>query len=472
MIYIDRESSLLLYEQIYRQIKDGIESEDMRQGTKLPGIRSLAKTLGVARNTVEKAYTQLSVEGYIYPKAGSGYLVDDWERGAGKKEKIRNIPAVIKTETTQSGKNIILYDFQYGDFPEYYFPAALWKKYTVKALFSAAQPGIQKYQDKQGNLSLRQELRNYLHQSRGVSCEESQIVIGCGLHHSLDILCKIFRDNKNMAMEEPGYYGVREAFQNNEISLRYLPAGKNGLDLHTLETMDVSAVYVTPSHQFPLGTVMTIAKRRRLLKWAVENKAYIIEDDYDSEYRYDANPVPSLQSLDEDSRVIYIGTFSKSLSPSLRVNYMVLPKQLLAVYHQMFSSYASPVSWLTQEVLAEYLASGRYLWHVRKMCAAYRRKQDVLIQELTGQFGKQIRLHGKGAGLHFILEFPKGTKASDLIRRAREAGVLVYSVEPFWGQAGRCPQNLLFMGYSLLDEQEIREGVRILYQVWKKRISR
>ncbi|MFT3985414.1 MAG: PLP-dependent aminotransferase family protein [Lachnospiraceae bacterium] len=467
MIYIDKDANSSLYEQVYMQIKSGIVSGRIPKGTRLPGIRTLSKTLGVARNTVNKAYTQLAVEGYLSPRKGSGFLVEGGEDTPFRKMEC-SAPSDSGThdDLSQVNPGRIEYDFQYGNFPNSCFPCAAWKKHTAAVLRATASSGLTQYSDKQGNLSLRQELRTYLHHSRGVCCLEEQIVIGCGLHYSLDILCKLFENHRKVAMEEPGYNGARELFKNNGFSFHVLAADKEGLDLSSLKSADVCAAYVTPSHQFPYGSVLSIYKRKSLLKWAVESSSYIIEDDYDSEYRYDVNPVPSLQSLDGNDRVIYIGTFSKSLSPALRVNYMVLPKRLLAEYHRLFSSYSSPVSWLTQEVLSGYLAAGEYAQHVRKMCSVYRKRHDVFVQECAEQFGNKVALHGRGAGLHFLLEFPDGTNIEQLIEKAEKAGVRVYSVQPFWNHSDGCPDHLVFMGYSLLDERKIREGLQMLHHVW------
>ncbi|WP_019850284.1 PLP-dependent aminotransferase family protein [Desulfitobacterium sp. PCE1] len=467
MIYIDKEMDTPLYEQIYRQIQEDIISGNLSPGTLLPGIRTLSKTLGVARNTVDKAYTQLAVEGYICPRKGAGFAIESI-RDSKRSGEIQNLSCAVTDDSGhETEERNLPYDFQYGSFPDECFPKAAWKKYMLEVLSSPDSSSyMTQYQDKQGNRSLRCELRNYLYQTRGVVCTEAQILIGCGLHYSLDSLCKLFASHKRIAMEEPGYNGAKEVFQNNGFLIRHIPSTQDGLDFSGLKTLDVPAVYVTPSHQFPYGTVLPISKRRELLEWAAEENAYIIEDDYDSEYRYDANPVPSLQSIDGNDRVIYIGTFSKSLSPSLRINYMVVPKHLLGAYHQMFSSYSSPVTWLTQEVLARFLRSGDYTRHVRRMCAVYRKRHDIFVQQLSKQFGPKIVLHGQGAGLHFLLEFSDGVHADRLILTAKKAGVRVYPVTPFWSVSEACPPNMLFAGYSLLNEGQIQGGIRLLKQAW------
>ncbi|BCJ93514.1 transcriptional regulator [Anaerocolumna cellulosilytica] len=465
MIYIDKESGRPLYEQIYTQIQRDIILGNIPQGTILPGIRTLSKTLGVARNTVEKAYTQLAVEGYTYSQKGAGFIVECTGKMNVVKQ-LENLPLVVSDKPSHEKISVnLLYDFQYGNFSDQCFPKVTWRKRMLEVLSSPYSIHMAQYSNRQGNFSLRNELRQYLHQTRGVFCTEDQIIIGSGLHYSLDILSKLL-GNKSIAMEEPGYYGAREVFHNNGLRIYPIPSLKEGLDFTQLSELDVSAVYVTPSHQFPYGTVLPISKRQELLEWAVEKNTYIVEDDYDSEYRYDANPVPSLQSIDCNDRVIYLGTFSKSLSPSLRVNYMVLPRHLLPTYHKMFSTYSSPVAWLTQEVLAVFLHSGDYARHVRRMCATFRKRHDTFLQEMSSQFGEKIAIYGKGAGLHFLLEFLDGSNADTCIQKAEEAGIRIYSIKPFWSNQEACPQNILFAGYSLLDEHQIREVLPLLKQIW------
>ncbi|MBU5591686.1 PLP-dependent aminotransferase family protein [Clostridium sp. MSJ-4] len=467
MIYIQENSNDPMYLQIYRQIKDDIEQENIVHGERLPGIRTLAQTLGIGRNTVSQAYTQLAVEGYIQARHGSGFFVLDASNKVMERNYVLQDTNSLSVERSELKQPVSLYDFQYGGLTYEQFPFKLWRKYTSQILLSPQKDVVNQYPDKQGDLLLRQEIKKYLHRSRGMVCCEEQIIIGSGLHYSLDILCKILRkENNTIAMEEPGYNGARDVFINNNYNLYPIPANKDGLILSSIHGSGACAAYVTPSHQFPYGTVMPIFQRKELLNWAIDSDAYVIEDDYDSELRYDANPVPALHSLDTEDRTIYIGTFSKSLSPSLRVNYMVLPVQLLARYYSMFHSYNSPASWLTQRVLGAYMRDGNYEIHVRKMCLTYKRRHDVFVQEATKIFGRKVILHGRGAGLHFILEFPDGKEEEWLIKQAEKVGVKVYSMIPFWNHRNDCPRNIIFAGYSLLSEQQIREGIALLKSAW------
>lgn len=473
MIYIQENSNDPIYLQIYRQVKKDIEQGNIVYGERLPGIRTLAQTLDIARNTVSRAYAQLAVEGYIQARHGSGFFVLDTSNKVTEVDYEPQDTNALSVEISELNQPVCPYDFQYGELSYEQFPFKLWRKYTSQILLSPQKGVVNQYPDKQGDLLLRQEIKKYLHRSRGMVCCEEQIIIGCGLHHSLDILCKLLRkENNTIAMEEPGFSGARDVFINNNYNLHSLPASKDGLILSSIHRSSACAAYVTPSHQFPYGTVMPIFQRKELLNWANDNASYIIEDDYDSELRYDTNPVPALHSLDTNDRTIYMGTFSKSLSPSLRVNYMVLPVRLLTMYYSLFHSYNSPVSWVTQRILAEYMRDENYERHVRKMCITYKRRHDVFIQEATEMFGSKVILHGRGAGLHFVLEFPGGEEQDWLIKQAEKVGVKVYPMIPFWNDRNACPQNLLFAGYSLLSEQQIRKGIALLKSAWFGALSK
>ncbi len=463
MIYIDKNSHESFYMQIYSQIKEGILSGKIVTGEKLPGIRSLSKDIGVARNTVEKAYAQLSLEGYIESKPGSGFVVQNTGIGFFIHRPDKSDIGGIKEEAKREKYK---YDFQYGALPMDKFPVKLWKQYTANALSSMVSEKIDQYQDNLGDYMLREELKKYLYRSRGVICSSEQIIVSCGLHYCIEIICRLLGEKKTIAFEEPGYLGPRDVFIKNNYTIEPIYADEKGIDLSSLNASKASGAYVTCSHQFPYGTVMSIKKRRQLLQWASENDAYIIEDDYDSEFRYDSNPVPSLQSIDKFDRVIYVGTFSKSLSPSMRVNYLVLPNRLLPKYHERYKGYACPVSWITQRILASFIENEDYERHTRKMAIICKKKHDKFVQIAEQLMGDKIRLYGKGSGLHFIMEFPSEQKQDRLIEKAAVKGVKVYPTKPFWNNKSMYKENTLFMGYGMMTELEIEEGLKILHKAW------
>ena len=359
------------------------------------------------------------------------------------------------------------YNFQYGIFDDSIFPYSLWKRLTAEALLSIDSKKINFYNHKQGELDLRMEIMNYLKTFRGVSCSADQIIICSGNQHALDLICKIFsKCDLKVAFEEPGYDGARIVFENNNFEIHPIPVKSHGIDILKLENSSAKLVYITPSHQFPTGVVMPIQNRIHLLYWAAENNGVIIEDDYDSEFRYHSRPIPSLQSIDKNERVIYLGTFSKALSPGLRMSYMILPKWLLPKYNEMFGGYYPTVPWLQQKILSLYMAGGHWERHLRKARLSYKKKHDTLIQMLTSLMGDKVIIHGSNAGLHIVLEFLNGENQDWLIEVAKTSKIKVYPISPFWHIKESYSNNMILMGFSMLNEEEIIEAITILDKVW------
>ncbi len=462
MIYIQKNSAEPYYMQIYHQLKEGILSGKIMPNEKLPGIRSLAKTIGVGRNTVDKAYAQLVVEGYLESRAGSGFLVQH----IGTEFLYRqSYPEAEKQQFFKNKQNQFRYDFQYGGLPLDQFPIKLWKQYTDDALVSMMAQNNHHHQNTSGDDMLKRELKTYLYRSRGVVCDEEQIIISCGLPYCIEIICNLLKAQV-IVYEEPGYPGARDIFIKNNAQIALVTADETGVDLSSLNNLQASAIYVTCSHQFPYGTVLPIQKRRQLLEWASWRDAFVIEDDYDSEFRYDANPVPSLQAIDKDDRVIYIGTFSKALSPSMRVNFMVLPKRLLYSYQERYQGYPCPVSWITQRILANFIAHGDYERHIRRMTLICKKKHDHFIRIADQWLGEKIKVYGKGSGLHFFIEIDDNRKTEELIGLASKNEVGIYAAESFWYDKSRKKKQVLFLGYANLTEAEIEEGIIRLYNAW------
>ena len=486
MIYINNASKMPIYQQIYEQLKEEIITGTLKEGNRLTSTRVLAKNLCVARNTVENAYSQLCLEGYVLNKPGSGFIVqninDDLlsypnisfnksRTSAPLHRKNADHQSLSGEQETFSSTHdesaVYKYNFQYGNLDNAAFPYSLWRRFTVEALSSIDAHKINFYNDKQGELDLRIEIMKYLQESRGVSCIPDQIVLCCGIQYALDLVCKLFpADSRKLAMEEPGYDGARSVFENNGFEIIPILVKSDGMSIYELERSSSRLTYITPSHQFPSGVVMTIQNRIHLLHWATQKDGIIIEDDYDSEFRYYARPIPALQSIDNNGRVIYIGTFSKALSPGLRMSYMILPKWLLPKYHTIFAGYYSTIPWLQQKIVSLYMAGGHWERHIRKVCLSNKKKHDILIQIITQLMGDKVIIHGNNAGLHIVLEFVNGEKQKWLIEKAREYQVKVYSTSPFWYIKGNCSENSILMGFSMLSEKEIVDGITLLNKAW------
>lgn len=468
MVFIDRNSKEPLYMQIYLQIKKEILDGSRKEGEVLEGTRGLAKTLHVSRNTVDCAYSQLLAEGYIASKKGIGYYVMKVPQIKVGNRKIPNRLSIGKKPAELAAKHQVSYDLTNSSYTSDLFPKRLWRRYTLECLDRLDQEArISSYQDKQGELYLRKNLLSYLKRIRGVCCDESQIIITCGIQQSLEYICKLLSCNKaTILMEEPGFDKAVSVFANNGIGVQTVPVDKKGIVVSKLPPIDhVSAIYSTPSHQFPTGATLSIGRRYELLEWAKERNIYIIEDDFDSELRYYHKPIPSLQSIDSDNRVIYLGTFSKTLSPSIRMGYMILPPQLLEIYNDLFRTYNASVPLLNQYVIGRLIETGDYERHIRRLNNVFRKRLELFLAEFS-EVKDKIDISGNGSGQYFLLKFSEKVKQEELIERALEQGVRVYSTMRFWQDKAACPPNTLFLGFSKIKLEDIPDCVARLKKAW------
>ncbi|MBB6218337.1 GntR family transcriptional regulator/MocR family aminotransferase [Anaerosolibacter carboniphilus] len=473
MIILKNDVRTPLYIQIYEQLKEEIITGALPDGSKLPSTRHLAEMLAVGRNTVENAYLQLASEGYVESRIGSGFFVQnihDMMRLANE-EKHHELPIIVSSTEKNNMHKIYPYNFEYGHLSSQDFPLNIWRKVSTKALASLTADDMTMYCDRKGELQLRKDLADYLRRSRGVSCDPEQIILCSGFEYAISLLSQLLQKTfDQIALEDPGYSGARDIFKNN--GLKVVPVGieKDGVNVKELEKSFAKMVYVTPSHQFPSGVVMPIQKRLLLLDWARQNNGVIIEDDYDSELRYNSRPIPSISSVARNEDVIYIGTMSKALSPSLRISYMVLPQKWMTRYDEEFKMYQSPVSLLQQRILQEYIHSGHWERHLRKVCIANKKKHDLLIRTIQELMGNKVIIHGKNAGLHILLESTQGLKEKEMIEKAREHGVLVYPVSMFWIDKSRYPDNMVLLGFGNVSENDIVEGIKQLAQAWENTV--
>lgn len=482
MIVLDTEAADPLYMQIYRQLKGQILSGSIPEGSRLPSTRGLAGALNVSRNTVESAYAQLFSEGYVSGRRGSGFIVEgtetyDFARAASPAYKTPADSGSRKLNPNADRADIkigqetpvpISVDFRYGVLEPAYFPMRQWRRLTAKCLAAAEGDIMMEYSDGKGDMGLRTEIMKHIAKTRGVVCEPGQIIVSAGIHHSLSLLCQLFREHiSGIGMEDPGFIWANQILANQGCTVFPIGLDKDGIRLDELEESQVNAVYVTPSHQFPMGAVLPIQRRLQLLQWAKRKDGIIIEDDYDSELRYNSKPIPSIQSIDTAGNVVYIGTFSKSLSPSLRVNYLVLPRRWMEVYDRKFSWYQSPVSLLQQLTLRAFLEEGYWDRHLRRVTHSGKRKHDLLLRSIQDMLGSRFLLHGKNAGFHIVLESTAGHKEEELIRSAAGQGVNLWPLSAFWARRERYPGNMVLLGFGGVDEAAIADGVRRLGKAWQ-----
>lgn len=450
-----------LYIQIYQQIKQQIRNGSLSNNERLPSKRQLATQLRISVNTVNAAYSQLVSEGFLLAKPQRGFFVCQLD------ELIRNNIAEEKRPTQPKADPIIV-DFSINDVARDKFPFQTWRK-TMNKCFNEYDPDLLTSTPPQGDYRLRQAIAQYLFQARSVNCTAEQVIIGAGNDNLLQMLSYILDSSCTIGMENPVYHKALHFFQRMGHAVKSIPMDQNGLQVEPLDQYDNIAVYVTPSHQFPLGITMPVSRRIKLLNWTQEGKQrYIIEDDYDSEFRYNSRPVPALQSLDQNGRVIYLGTFSKSIAPSLRISYMVLPPSLLNLYLESYLSFQSAVSRFEQAVLQEFIVSGHFETHLNKMRKVYRTRCQELMQALAG-FDDQLLISGETAGLYLTVQIKNGLSEEQMCQEASVQGVKVYPISPYF--TGKVPiehQSKVLLGFGALDTVQIQQGVTLLQKAWLK----
>lgn len=466
-----------LYQQIYEYIRDEIRQGKLLAGEKLPSTRSLAEYLQVARSTVDFAYGQLVAEGYVEARPCKGYFVSHVEDLFQLSEVVQHgmapEEAGMKEEEPGEGtgkfKVPVQYDFSPHAISLKDFPYATWKKITKNILVDANSEMFA-LGDAQGDIKLRETISRYLHSSRGVNCQPEQIIIGAGADYLFMLLEKILGRHVPIAMENPTYKRAFRVFQSFAYEIEEVPIDEYGINVEKLRATNARVAYVMPSHQYPTGVVMPIGRRVELLKWAMEGKdRYLIEDDYDSEFRYRGKPIPSLQASDRDGRVIYMGTFSKSIAPAIRVGYMVLPLKLLKVYKENCGFYASTVSRIDQRILNEFIKEGYFERYLNKMRKVYKNRHDFLLSQLV-PFEKEFKISGENAGLHILLTSRSHIPEKELLNAALAKGVRLYGIsDACMEQKGASDmpfRGTVLLGYGALEEQELLKGIEVLKKAW------
>lgn len=470
MINVDKTKDEPLYQQIYESVRQTIVSGGFKAGESLPSIRSLMNDLDVSRNTVSNAYCQLCAEGYVTSRQGCGYIVSDISA-----DTLPNIALTCDTARDRHTPIVVepqersyKFDFYYGNLLKGSFPSEDWRRLTTDVLYSMDLKGMTSYNRKRGEIGLRNEIARYLRRSRGVQCEPEQIVLTSGTQQSIEHILSLFDPEKHaFGMENPGYDGSRIVVEDAGFSIVPLrtDAGAEAF-LDDVRESDAKLIYTTPSHQMPTGGLMEIGTRMELLHLAAEKNMYILEDDYDSEFRFNARPIPSLQSIDSWERVIYLGTFSKILSPALRLSYVVLPPKLLNAYNLRFKKYYSTIPWLQQEVLRRFMENNLWDKHVRRVVRDVRMRHSCLMECIESEFGKTVQMIGGTAGLHLLLKVSNGMCQEELIEAAAAHDVKVCSTRHYWINPSDSPDDTVLLGYSSASIPEIESGISELKRAW------
>jgi GntR family transcriptional regulator/MocR family aminotransferase len=485
-VFVKLGSGEPLGQQVYQAFRRAILAGEMAPAARLPSTRTLALELGVSRNVVLLAYEQLLAEGYAEGRHGSGTYVaaalpesahasrpprGRRAPGASRPDRLsrygRRLAEIPAASPTWSPEPRLPYDFRYGVPSTEDFPHAIWRGIVSRRMRAGSRDAMA-YGPPEGHAGLRRALAGYLQRARGVVGDAEQIIIVNGSQQALDLTARVLLDpGDRVVIEDPQYQGARRVFA--AAGTLVVPVGveADGLDVARIPRWGVTArlAYVTPSHQFPTGVVMSLARRLALLEWAQRVGAYIVEDDYDSEYRYEGRPLEAVQGLDPAGRVIYMGTFSKVLFPALRLGYLVLPPPLVAPF--------TAAKWLTdrhtatfeQEVLAELVAAGHFERHLRRARTRNASRREALLAALQAELGERVEIMGANAGVHLLVWLrdvpPRGL--GRLIRAAAEVGVGLYPVAPYYMEPPR--RAGVILGYASLTEKEIRTGIARLASV-------
>ena len=405
-----------MYEYLYKCIKNDILQGTLQAGEKLPSKRSFAKNLGISVITVENAYEQLIAEGYIYSMPKRGFYVTDF-KGVLETKQREEVQEIIPMT---SGENSYLADFTSNQTEADQFPFTIWAK-MVREVLSDSRIQLMTNPPCGGIMSLRQSIAGYLKDFRGMTVQPEQIIIGAGTEYLYGLLIQLLGHEAVYAVENPGYQKIGKIYRNYQVNWTYIDMDDEGVEVSQLEEKKVDIVHISPSHHYPTGIVMPISRRYELLGWASKGEGrYIIEDDYDSELRLGGKPIPTLQSIDISEKVIYMNTFTKSLAPTIRISYMVLPLPLMEQFNRRLGFYSCTVSNFEQYTLARFIREGHFEKHINRMRIYYRNQRDFLISAIKkSPLDALVTIQEKDAGLHFLMKVDTSMSDEQLTQKAK-----------------------------------------------------
>ena len=452
-----------LYNYLYKCIRDDILAGKLKSGEKLPSKRTFAKNLGISVITVENAYEQLSAEGYIYSIAKKGFYVADMKNLSGIKPVFGHTEDI--NTSTDPGKYIA--DFTSNKVNKDLFPFSVWSK-LIREVLRDNQELILAAPSYKGTEELRSAISDYLRDFKGIKADPDHIIIGAGSENLYGQIVQLLGHDKIYGVEDPGYQKTSAVYEANGVRLARIPFDRAGINIEKLLSEGVNVAHISPSHQFPTGIVTPISKRYELLGWASkEEDRYIIEDDYDSEFRLTGHPIPSLFSIDTTGKVIYMNTFSKSLSPSLRVSFMVLPDKLMARYKENLSFYTCPVTSMIQLTLARFILEGYFEKHLNRMRNFYKRQRDTLIRLISeSKMSELVSISEEDAGLHFLISFNElDCTDSEFKALLLKKGIKIYALSDFYYDKSNPTEHTFVLNYSSLTEDELTKAVAILDRI-------
>lgn len=475
--HLDTADKAPLYEQLYRAIRHDIMHGILTGGERLPSKRRLAEHLKISQITVETAYSQLLAEGYILSRPRSGYFVQQFEHCA-------PVPEMPEISEKNTGKNAaktpekpsfsvtkpVVFDFKTNTVDTDCFPFSTWARMLRGELTSRASQLLAAVPP-QGALELRTEICRYLAEFRSIQAQPDQIVVGAGSEYLLNLIIQLLGRDRIYSVENPGYPRFYRTFQVLGAPVVPVTLDQYGLRTDLLRQSGASAVYLTPSHHFPLGVVMPAARRMEVVQWALESDdRYIIEDDYDSEFRYASRPIPAMKELDHADRVIYLNSFAKTLAPSLRISYMVLPRRLMSDYQNRLGFYASTVPSFEQYTLAQFLRTGSFERHIARIRNLYKNRRNALLHALAGSpLYPDLKISGAEAGLHLLVTLKTGMDEQTMIANAEKCGARVIGLSGYYLTAPElCPPSTVLLGYAGMPETQFPKAADALTHAWNR----
>lgn len=461
-----------LYEHLYKEIKNDILIGNLKAHEKLPSKRALAAHLNVSVVTVENAYSQLLAEGYIYSKPKSGFYVCDVKAEdadvvgvsnacytSRPEDHVTEHTHVIREHAEASDQNRFFADFVNNSTLSENFPFSTWTKLMRETMMDDREK-LMKRSPSGGIFELRKAIADYLYQFRGMSVSPNQIIVGAGTEYLYGLIIQLLGRDSVYGVENPGYQKIQHIYDAYQVKCCYIDMDESGVNIDSLERSGADVVHISPSHHFPTGTVTPASRRYELLGWAAKQEGrYIIEDEYDSEFRLVGNPIPALQSIDASDKVIYMNTFSKSLSSTIRISYMVLPIPLMVRYNHVLSFYACTVSNFDQYTLTRFIQEGYLEKHINRMRKFYRNSRDRILGCIRNhRLYPQVTIKEENAGLHFLMEIDTSYTDREMVDRAAAAGINISSLSQYCHGKEQEDSHTLVINYSGIEEDIIEEA--------------
>lgn len=463
LTYSLTEKGVPLYEQLYRHIKEDILTQKLKAGEKLPSKRELAQHLSISKVTVEAAYSQLMAEGYIYSIEKKGYFTDKIDLMLPKKEPYQKNEKKVEKEE----KNLIA-DFTQNSAEPETFPFTVWNR-LMRETTADNSRDLLKPISSQGTEILRKAIAEYLYRGRGLEANPDNIVIGAGTEYLYNLLIQLLGNDKLYAYENPCHKKIVQIYDAAGVKSVPIEMNKNGVNIKKLEESGADIIHLSPSHHFPTGTVMPIGKRRDVLNYVYQHKnGYIFEDDYDCEFRYVGKPVPTLKSTDTLDAVIYMNTFSKSLAPSIRISYMILPDRLMNLFREKLGFYSCTVSSFEQYTLAEFIRQGYFEKHLNRMKKYYREKRDYILSALSkSDFGSKINISEEDAGLHFLLGLDTVKSDKEICKSCLSAGIKISALSEYNFGKEDISTHKFVINYSGVSKEQIDKAIKEAEKLFK-----